>query len=95
VPRFFGPVDRTLMKGFQSFGGYMPGVALPLVKEHMHKETANVILPGEHEVLTRHLDERRAGSRSGPVNCRPRPNGASRPSSTACCRRRPTRRRSP
>src|ERR1017187_10925586 len=22
VPRFFGPVDRTLMKGFQSFGSY-------------------------------------------------------------------------
>jgi len=59
VPRFFGPVDRTLMKGFQSFGAYVPGVALPLVKEHMHKETANVILPGEQEVLTRHLDERR------------------------------------
>jgi len=59
VPRFFGPVDRTLMKGFQSFGGYMPGVALPLVKEHMHKETANVILPGEKELLTRHLGERR------------------------------------
>src|ERR1041385_2084229 len=25
VPRFFGPVDRTLMKGFQSFGSYLPG----------------------------------------------------------------------
>jgi RHH-type proline utilization regulon transcriptional repressor/proline dehydrogenase/delta 1-pyrroline-5-carboxylate dehydrogenase len=59
VPRFFGPVDRTLMKGFQSFGGYVPGVALPLVKEHMQKETANVILPGEQEVLTGHLAERR------------------------------------
>ena len=59
VPRFFGPVDRTLMKGFQSFGGFVPGVALPLVKEHMQKETANVILPGEHDVLTRHLAERR------------------------------------
>src|SRR5512139_512573 len=59
VPRFFGPIDRTLMKGFQSFGGFVPGVALPLVKEHMHKETANVILPGEQEVLTKHLDERR------------------------------------
>jgi RHH-type proline utilization regulon transcriptional repressor/proline dehydrogenase/delta 1-pyrroline-5-carboxylate dehydrogenase len=46
VPRFFGPIDRTLMKGFQSFGGFVPGVALPLVKEHMQKETANVILPG-------------------------------------------------
>jgi RHH-type proline utilization regulon transcriptional repressor/proline dehydrogenase/delta 1-pyrroline-5-carboxylate dehydrogenase len=59
IPRFFGPVDRTLMKGFQSFGGFVPGVALPLVKEQMHKETANVILPGEHEVLTQHLAERR------------------------------------
>jgi RHH-type proline utilization regulon transcriptional repressor/proline dehydrogenase/delta 1-pyrroline-5-carboxylate dehydrogenase len=59
VPRFFGPVDRTLMKGFQSFGAFVPGVALPLVKEHMHKETANVILPGEQAELTRHLGERR------------------------------------
>jgi len=58
VPRFFNPWDRTLMKGFQSFGGYMPGVALPLVKEHMQKETANVILPGEEALLTQHLRER-------------------------------------
>jgi len=58
VPRFFGPIDRTLMKGFQSFGGFAPGVALPLVKEHMQKETANVILPGEKEMLTHHLGER-------------------------------------
>jgi RHH-type proline utilization regulon transcriptional repressor/proline dehydrogenase/delta 1-pyrroline-5-carboxylate dehydrogenase len=58
VPRFFGPVDRTLMKGFQSFGSYVPGVALPLVKEQMHKETANVILPGEKVLLTRHLADR-------------------------------------
>src|SRR5215471_18489877 len=33
VPRCFSPLDRALMKGFQSFGGYLPGVALPLVKE--------------------------------------------------------------
>lgn len=58
VPRFFGPWERTLMKGFQTFGGYMPGVALPLVKEQMHKETANVILPGERDLLTHHLRER-------------------------------------
>lgn len=58
VPRFFGAVDRTLMKGFQSFGSYLPGVALPLVKEHMQKETANVILPGEKELLVKHLAER-------------------------------------
>ena len=58
VPRFFGPVDRTLMRGFQSFGSYLPGVALPLVKDHLQKETANVILPGEKELLVKHLAER-------------------------------------
>jgi RHH-type proline utilization regulon transcriptional repressor/proline dehydrogenase/delta 1-pyrroline-5-carboxylate dehydrogenase len=58
VPRFFGPVDRTLMKGFQSFGSYLPGVALPLVKGHLRKETANVILPGEKELLVSHLADR-------------------------------------
>jgi RHH-type proline utilization regulon transcriptional repressor/proline dehydrogenase/delta 1-pyrroline-5-carboxylate dehydrogenase len=58
VPRFFSAMDRTLMKGFQSFGGYAPGVALPLVKGQMQKETANVILPGEREMLTQHLRER-------------------------------------
>lgn len=70
VPRFFSPIDRTLLKGFQSFGGYAPGVALPLVKEHMQKETANVILPAEREMLTHHLRERnREGRRLRPPDC--------------------------
>ncbi len=60
IPRFFNPLDRTLLKGFQSFGGYAPGVALPLVKEHMQKETANVVLPGERDMLTPHLRARTA-----------------------------------
>ncbi|MDH3584647.1 MAG: proline dehydrogenase family protein, partial [Phycisphaerae bacterium] len=59
VPRFFSPFDRTMLKGFQSFGAYLPGVAVPLVKEKMHKETANVILPAETELLAEHLDRRR------------------------------------
>jgi RHH-type proline utilization regulon transcriptional repressor/proline dehydrogenase/delta 1-pyrroline-5-carboxylate dehydrogenase len=58
VPRFFSPLDRTLLRGFQSFGAWLPGVAVPLVKERMRHETANVILPGEHELLTAHLRER-------------------------------------
>ncbi|MBI81578.1 MAG: proline dehydrogenase [Planctomycetaceae bacterium] len=59
IPRFFSPIDRTLLKGFQSFGSYLPGVAVPLVKEKMHQETANVILPAEQEMLTQHLSRRR------------------------------------
>lgn len=60
IPRFFSPFQRTLLKGFQSFGGYAPGVAVPLVKDQMRRETANVILPAEPELLLRHLQERHA-----------------------------------
>ncbi|BBO30396.1 proline dehydrogenase family protein [Lacipirellula parvula] len=59
VPRFFGPLDRTLLKGFQSFGAYLPGVAMPLVKEKMQQETANVVLPAEEDLLRQHLEDRR------------------------------------
>jgi RHH-type proline utilization regulon transcriptional repressor/proline dehydrogenase/delta 1-pyrroline-5-carboxylate dehydrogenase len=59
VPRFFNAMDRTLLKGFQSFGGYLPGVSVPLVKDKMREETANVILPGEMEHLREHLVARR------------------------------------
>ncbi len=58
VPRFFSPLDRTLLRGFQTFGGWLPGVAVPLVKEHMQHETANVVLPAERELLTQHLAAR-------------------------------------
>ncbi len=60
VPRFFSPLDRTLLRGFQSFGSYLPGVSIPLVKEKMRRETANVILPAEQETLVAHLRMRHA-----------------------------------
>jgi RHH-type proline utilization regulon transcriptional repressor/proline dehydrogenase/delta 1-pyrroline-5-carboxylate dehydrogenase len=58
VPRFFSAVDRTLLMGFQSFGSYLPGVAMPFVKDRMQHETANVILPAERELLAEHLRAR-------------------------------------
>ncbi len=58
VPRFFSAIDRTLLMGFQSFGSYLPGVAMPFVKERMQHETANVILPAERELLAEHLRAR-------------------------------------
>ena len=60
IPQFFSPFDRTLLRGFQSFGGYLPGVAMPLVREKMREETANVVLPAEPEHLRSHLRARRA-----------------------------------
>ena len=60
VPRFFSGLDRTMLRGFQSFGGFLPGVAVPLVKDKMRRETANVILPAEPDLLAPHLRERQA-----------------------------------
>src|SRR5829696_9757478 len=60
VPRFFSPIDRALLRGFQTFGGWLPGVAVPLVKDRMQSETANVVLPAELELLTPHLTHRQA-----------------------------------
>lgn len=60
IPRFFSPIDRALLRGFQTFGGWLPGVAVPLVKERMQNETANVVLPAEPALLTAHLAERQA-----------------------------------
>ncbi len=62
IPRFFSAVDRTLLRGFQSFGSYLPGVAVPLVKGYMQKETANVVLPAENDMLAMHLNARRQES---------------------------------
>ena len=59
IPRFFSQLDRALLRGFQSFGNYLPGVAVPLVKDKMRKETSNVILPAEPEMLHEHLQARR------------------------------------
>ena len=59
IPRFFSPIERTLLMGFQSFGSYVPGVTIPMVKDKMRRETANVIIPAERDVLCRHLRERR------------------------------------
>lgn len=58
IPRFFNPLDHTLLRGFQSFGSYLPGVAVPMVKEKMRRETANVILPAEALSLRQHLRDR-------------------------------------
>lgn len=59
IPRFFSPLERTLLMGFQSFGSYVPGVTIPMVKDKMRRETANVIIPAERDVLCKHLRARR------------------------------------
>lgn len=59
IPRFFSPLDQALLRGFQTFGGWLPTVTVPLVKAHLQHETANVVLPAEPEILREHLAARR------------------------------------
>jgi RHH-type proline utilization regulon transcriptional repressor/proline dehydrogenase/delta 1-pyrroline-5-carboxylate dehydrogenase len=59
IPRFFSPLDQALLRGFQTFGGWLPSVTVPLVKAHLQHETANVVLPAEPELLHEHLAARR------------------------------------
>lgn len=59
IPRFFSPLDRALLRGFQTFGDWLPSVTVPLVKAHLRHETANVVLPAEPELLREHLEARR------------------------------------
>ncbi len=68
IPRFFNPVEQAMLRGFQSFGEYLPGVAVPMVKEKMRHETANVILPAEPELLVKHLKKRQQTGVSMNVN---------------------------
>jgi len=60
IPRFFSGLDRALLQGFRSFGAWLPGVAVPMVQKRMRRESANVILPAEEEILTQHLRDRQA-----------------------------------
>lgn len=59
IPGFFSPIDRAMLGGFRSFGAYLPGVSMPLVKAKMRDETANVVLPAEAKLLISHLKERK------------------------------------
>ncbi len=60
IPRFFSPLDRVMLRGFQTFGDWLPKVSVPMVKEHMRQETSDVVLPAETPLLAPHLRERHA-----------------------------------
>ncbi len=60
VPRFFGPLQRALLRSAQSLAEVVPTVTMPLVEAQIRKETASIILPAERSELARHLRERGA-----------------------------------
>lgn len=64
VPNFFTPLNRGMLWVFKTFGGWLPEVSVPLVKDYMRKETSSVVIPAETGTLTGHLRSRlKAGVR--------------------------------
>ncbi len=61
VPGFFTPLNRGMLRLFQTFGGWLPEVSVPLVKDYMRKETSSVVIPAETRTLTSHLRSRLKG----------------------------------
>jgi RHH-type proline utilization regulon transcriptional repressor/proline dehydrogenase/delta 1-pyrroline-5-carboxylate dehydrogenase len=60
IPRFFHPLQQAMLKGFQTFGGLAPWIAVPAAKAQMRRQTAAVILPAEPDSLLPHLRARHA-----------------------------------
>lgn len=58
IPRFLPATDRILLKSLQRFGGWLPAVAAPRVKQSLYRATTDVILPAEREGLARRLADR-------------------------------------
>ena len=59
IPQFFHWFDRTALWSLQWVGRLLAGIAFPLAKRKMRRESAQVILPAEDTPITKHLNRRR------------------------------------
>lgn len=58
-PSFFTPFEKFLMTMFAKFGYRFDNIAIPIFKDQVRKETANVIIDEARPKLTEHLAMRR------------------------------------
>ncbi|MGL4331292.1 MAG: bifunctional proline dehydrogenase/L-glutamate gamma-semialdehyde dehydrogenase [Bacteroidales bacterium] len=58
-PSFFTPFEKFLMSMFAKFGYQFDSIAMPIFKDQVRKETANVIIDEARPKLTEHLAMRR------------------------------------
>ena len=61
IPDFFTPLNHGMLWVFKTFGGWLPGVSVPLVKDYMRREASGVVIPAEKRHLTNHLRSRLKG----------------------------------
>jgi len=58
IPSFFGQAQKLGFWFFKHFGKALAPVTVPLVKHLIRKEASTVILPGEADLLTKHMRKR-------------------------------------
>ena len=60
IPKFLGPVDRTLFQMYQSFAYKSPfnSISVPIIKWRLHRDTSRVIIDAARPRLTKHLATR-------------------------------------
>lgn len=59
IPKFLNPWQKFQLFLFRSLGKPFSAIAVPLVKRMLRKTTSSVILPGEPNVLSKHIGKRR------------------------------------
>ena len=55
VPKYLDQVSRMELSLFKYIGKPLAGLLIPMIKKTIRKETSKVILPGESEVLEKHI----------------------------------------
>ncbi len=58
IPKFFSPLDQSLMKLHKWAGYIVPGISMPVFKYKLHHETRSVIIDEKRPALTKHLGKR-------------------------------------
>lgn len=59
IPKFMGPLEKSLMLLFMGVGRHVPWVAVPQMVEQIRKQSSRAVVPGEEAPFKAHLAKRK------------------------------------
>lgn len=59
IPSYLSFAKQLALRAFQGLGSLLPWIFVPLTRQFIRQETSAVILPGEPNKLTQHMERRR------------------------------------
>jgi len=59
IPKFMGPLEKSLMMLFMGVGRHVPWVSVPQMVEQIRKQSSRAVVPGEEEPFKAHLAKRK------------------------------------